>query len=62
MHVTSSLVPCTTKLQIDIKDRHGTNIQSMTLEIYVFLKHFVKYRLYIRNTYIENFNTFSQRA
>ena len=34
----------------------------MTLEIYVFLKHFVKYRLYIRNTYIENFNTFSQRA
>ena len=28
-----SLVPCTTKLEIDIKDRHGTNIQSMILEI-----------------------------
>ena len=31
-----SLVPCTTQLQIDIKDRHGTNIQSMTLEILNF--------------------------
>ena len=26
-----------TLLQIDIKDRHGTNIQTMTLEIYVSL-------------------------
>ena len=33
-----SLVFCTTQLEIDIKDRHGTNIQSMTLEIYVSLR------------------------
>ena len=32
-----SLVPCTTLLEIDIKDRHRTIIQSMTLEIYVLL-------------------------
>ena len=33
-----SLVLCTMYLQIDIKDRHGTNIQSITLEIYVSLR------------------------
>ena len=35
-----SLVPCNTKLQIDIKGRHGTNTQSITIEIYVYSSHF----------------------
>ena len=35
-----SLVLSTTYLQIDIKDRHGTNIHSMTINIYVFSSRF----------------------